>query len=62
MDRVVASFDSCGHRRERKRRKEKKREKRGSDRFAAVVVSERMEKKGEAGRDEGKRMTSFRGS
>lgn len=45
-----------------KEEKKKKGEKRGSDRFAAVVVSERMEKKGEAGRDEGKRMTSFRGS
>lgn len=45
-----------------KEEKKKKGKKRGSDRFAAVVVSERMEKKGEAGRDEGKRMTSFRGS
>lgn len=67
MDRVVASFDSCGHRRERKRRKgnkkkRKKKKKEGRTGSPPLLYRKRMGKKGEADRDEGKRMTSFRGS
>lgn len=65
MDRVFASFDSCGHRRERERkekRKKKKGKKEGRTGSPPLLYRKRMEKKGEASRGEGKRMTSFRGS